>query len=71
MSFLFLRFYFYEYTVAIFRHTRRYHLYPITDGCEPLCGCWELNSGPLQEQPVSLTAEPSLSPALHVFFLMA
>jgi hypothetical protein len=19
---------------------------PITDGCEPLSGCWELNSGP-------------------------
>jgi hypothetical protein len=29
----------------------------ITDGCEPPCGCWELNSGPLEEQP--LTAEPS------------
>jgi hypothetical protein len=23
---------------------------PITDGCEPPCGCWELNSGPLEEQ---------------------
>jgi hypothetical protein len=21
---------------------------PITDGCEPSCGCWELNSGPLE-----------------------
>jgi len=20
-----------------------------TDGCEPPCGCWELNSGPLEE----------------------
>jgi hypothetical protein len=19
---------------------------PITDGCEPPCGCWDLNSGP-------------------------
>jgi hypothetical protein len=35
---------------------------PITDGCEPPCGCWELNSGPLEEQPVLLTAEPSLQP---------
>ena len=34
----------------------------IIDGCEPSCGCWELNSGPLEEQPVLLTAEPSLSP---------
>jgi hypothetical protein len=33
---------------------------PITDGCEPPCGCWELNSGPLEEHSVLLTAEPSL-----------
>jgi hypothetical protein len=26
---------------------------PITDGCEPPCGCWELNSGPLEENPLS------------------
>ena len=32
----------------------------IIDGCEPPCGCWELNSGPLEEQPVLLTTEPSL-----------
>ena len=32
----------------------------ITDGCEPLCGCWDLNSGPLEEQLVLLTSEPSL-----------
>jgi hypothetical protein len=36
---------------------------PITDGCEPPCGCWELNSGPLKEQPVLLTTEPSLQPS--------
>jgi hypothetical protein len=35
---------------------------PITDGCEPSCGCWELNSGPLVEHSVLLTAEPSLQP---------
>jgi hypothetical protein len=22
---------------------------PITDSCEPPCGCWDLNSGPLEE----------------------
>ena len=22
----------------------------IADGCEPPCGCWELNSGPLEDQ---------------------
>jgi hypothetical protein len=36
---------------------------PIRDGCESPCGCWELNSGPLEDQSVLLTAEPSL----HVF----
>jgi hypothetical protein len=35
---------------------------PITDGCEPPCGCWELNSGPLEEQSMLLPAEPSLQP---------
>jgi hypothetical protein len=34
----------------------------ITDGCEPPCGCWDLNSGPLEEQSVFLPAEPSLQP---------
>jgi hypothetical protein len=32
----------------------------ITDVCEPPCGCWDLNSGPLEEHLVLLTAEPSL-----------
>ena len=36
---------------------------PITDGCEPSCGCWELNSRPLEEQSVLLTTKPSLQPS--------
>ncbi|CAO2602305.1 hypothetical protein LEMLEM_LOCUS11148 [Lemmus lemmus] len=32
------------------------------DGCEPPCGCWELNSGPLEKQPVLLTTESFLQP---------
>jgi hypothetical protein len=32
------------------------------DGCEPPVRCWGLNSGSLEEQPVLLTAEPSLQP---------
>ena len=32
----------------------------ITDGCEPPCGCWELNSELLEEQAMLLTSEPSL-----------
>jgi hypothetical protein len=34
----------------------------ITNGCELPCGCWDLNSGPLEEQLVLLTTEPSLQP---------
>ena len=25
---------------------------PILDGCEPPCGCWEMNLAPLEEQTV-------------------
>jgi hypothetical protein len=35
-------------------------------GCEPPCGCWDLNSGPLKEQSVRLPAEPSLQPTQNV-----
>jgi hypothetical protein len=40
-------------------HQKR-SLDPITDGCEPPCGSWELNSEPLDGHSVLLTAEPSL-----------
>lgn len=32
----------------------------VRGSCELLCGCWELNSGPLQEQCAFLTPEPFL-----------
>lgn len=32
---------------------------PSIDGCELPCGCWELNSRPLEEQTVLITAGPS------------
>jgi hypothetical protein len=41
---------------------------PIADGCEPPCGCWELNSGPLEEQAVLLTTEPSFRSQILIFF---
>ena len=59
LSVCFLKIIICKYTVAVFRHTRRDL---ITGGCEPPCGCWDLNSGPLEEQPVLLTADPSLQP---------
>ena len=56
------------YIVAAFRHTGRGpRIYPITDGHEPPCGSWELNSGPLEEQSVLLTTEPSLQPNIYYF----
>ena len=35
-----------------------------------LCGCWELNPGPLEEQPVLLTTEPSLLSSLRSLLLI-
>jgi hypothetical protein len=34
----------------------------VVDGCEPPCGCWDLNSGLSEEQSVLLPAEPSRQP---------
>jgi hypothetical protein len=46
------------------------------DGCEPPCGCWDLNLQPSEEQSALLTAEPSLQPPYHnsllkIFFFRA
>jgi len=48
---------------------RRGHQTPITDGCEPPCDFWELNSGPLEQQPVLFPTEPSLQsiPSFLIF----
>jgi hypothetical protein len=40
----------------------------VTDNCDPTCGCWELNQGLLEEQPMLLTTEPTLQPNLFFFF---
>lgn len=34
----------------------------IISSCKLLCGCWDLNLIPLEEQPMLLSAEPSLHP---------
>jgi hypothetical protein len=39
----------------------------MTDGCKPPCGCWDLSSGPMEEQLVLLTAEPSLQSRVFLF----
>ena len=56
-------FYVCEYTVAVFRHNRRGHHIPLQMVVSHhVVGCWELNSGLLEEQSVLLPAEPSLPP---------
>ena len=35
---------------------------PVIDGFEPPCGCWDWNSGPLEEKSVLLPAESSRQP---------
>ena len=37
------------------------------DGCEPPCVCSDLNSGPLEDQPLLPTTEPSLQPFIPIF----
>ena len=39
----------------------------VTAGCEPTRGCWELNLGLLEEQPVLLIAKPSPAPNCMFF----
>jgi hypothetical protein len=40
----------------------------ITGGCDPPCGCWDLNSGPLEEQSVLLPTELSRQPHLTLSY---
>jgi len=43
----------------------------VPDSCELVHGFWDLNPGPLEEQSVPLTTEPSLQPQggiLSTFF---
>jgi hypothetical protein len=40
----------------------------VVDGCEPPCGCWDLNSGPLEEQSGVLT-HWAISPAPLPIFI--
>jgi len=56
-----------KYTVTLFRHTRRGHQISLQGWSELPWGCWELNSGPLEEQSGLLPTETSLKPR---FFLV-
>jgi hypothetical protein len=43
----------------------------VKDSCELPCGCWDLNSVPLEEQSVPLTAELSLQSPKVVFLFLS
>ena len=54
-------FYVYECSVYVSTSTCQKRTSDLmTDVCEPPCGGWELNSEPLEKQPMLLTTEPSL-----------
>jgi hypothetical protein len=59
-----LRFIYYVYSVlSTYMPEGQKRVPDITiNGCEPPCGYWELNSGPLEKQPALLTSKPSLQP---------
>jgi len=59
-------YYIYVHYICLQTHQKRV-LDLITDGCEPPCGCWDLNSGPSKEQSVLLSAEPSHQPWFGFF----
>jgi hypothetical protein len=69
---LFFRFIYFRHTSTLLLSSDapEENIDPITDGCEPPYGFWELNSGPLEGQPVLLTTEPSPQPLLLLLFLM-
>jgi hypothetical protein len=62
--FFFLRFLYYVYGILPTSMPAGQKRAPdlIIDDYKPPCGCWDLNSGSLEEQAVLLTAEPSLQP---------
>lgn len=50
-AFFFKRFTYFLYmsTLCYFQTHQKTASGPITDGCEPPCDCWELKSGPLED----------------------
>lgn len=60
------------YVSALSAHTtfcQHRTAYSNVDGGQPLCGCWELNLCPSEEQPVLLTAGPPFQPQYFFIFV--
>ena len=58
----------YKYTVAAFRRTRRGCQISLQMVVRHHVDCWDLNSGPSEEQSVLLPAEPSHQPCLFYLY---
>jgi hypothetical protein len=57
----------YEYSSACIPTHQKRASELIIDGCEPPCGCWEFNSGLLEEQPVLLPISVTFkAPIIHI-----
>ena len=41
------------------------------DFCKPLCGCWDLKLGPVQEEVCVLSHDTVIVPSFHIPILMA
>jgi hypothetical protein len=57
-----------KYTVAVSRHTRRGHQISLQMVVSHHVVAGKLNSGPLEEQSVLLTTEPSHQPHFNLLF---
>jgi hypothetical protein len=69
--FLFLEIYFmYVNTLSLSSDTPEEGLDHFKDGCETPRVCCELNSGPVEEQSVQLSAESSLQPQLFDIYIL-
>ena len=70
--FAFVLSFFNSFILLIWVHCLQTHQkraqHSITDGCEPACGCWDLNSGLSEEQSGALT-HWAISPAWILYFL--
>lgn len=61
--YVFLNVLFVHHMHAVYQRTERGNWIPktgVTKSCELSCGCWEVSTGPLDEQSVLLTTEKSL-----------
>lgn len=50
-------------------YRRGYPRTKVTEGCELTCGCWALNLGPLDKEPLLLITKQSLVLIYNIFYI--